>query len=358
MPVFPARDIDSVSWVAGAVVTHLDDTSRTVSATCWSSSRQLNEIAFAFFASVVGGRLEDVDHLRERATSSPAHVFDYCRRLISPHMSPNLERMASMIEAETRLVFHRSPLPNDPKTDPTLLVDRPVEVVIPYRSTPDNPLRARNLGAVLSALEHQTAERSSYQITVVEESDVPTVSTRPGTAVDNYIHVEYTGPFNRALAMNRGAEQAADDSILCLLDGDILPDRDFILRNAARVSQAPGRLHLPYSDMFCLLPGDAAAMASNGYHPGRDYNGYLITHPVGGCVWITREAFKSAGGFDENFKGWGGEDRDFADRADKVAPILRHPELLTHLYHERPAMPSSRKEIMAAAGKTFEGEDQ
>ncbi|MEU6147724.1 galactosyltransferase-related protein [Streptomyces sp. NPDC047081] len=175
--------------------------------------------------------------------------------------------------------------------------------------------------------------------------------------LDKYIHVPYTGPFNRALAMNRGAEQAADGSILCLLDGDILPDEEFILRNAARVSQDPSHLHLPYSDMFCLLPADSATMASDGYRPGREHNGYLITHPVGGCVWITRESFMSAGGFDENFKGWGGEDRDFADRAHKVAPIRRHPELLSHLFHERPVMPSSRKEIMAAAGKTFEGEE-
>ncbi|MER6085445.1 galactosyltransferase-related protein [Streptomyces sp. NPDC001833] len=357
MPAFPRRDIDAASWVAGAVVTHLDATSPTVSATCWSSSRQLNEIAFTFFTSVAGDHHLDVNDLREQATSSPADLFDHARGLLAPHTSANLERMAAMIEAETRLVFHRSLVSAARTTESTSPVERPVDVVIPYRSTPDNPLRARNLVAVLSALQHQTAQHGAYRITVVEESDAPTVPTNPQMPLDNYIHVPYTGPFNRALAMNRGAQQAADGSILCLLDGDILPDEEFILRNAARVSQDPSHLHLPYSDMFCLLPADSATMASDGYRPGREHNGYLITHPVGGCVWITRESFVSAGGFDENFKGWGGEDRDFADRADKVAPIRRHPELLTHLFHERPVMPSSRKEIMAAAGKTFEGEE-
>lgn len=357
MPIFPARAIDAVSWIAGAAVTHLDHSSRSVSATCWSASRELNEMAADFFLATVGNRVSDPNQLSELATSRPSEAFDYCHALLSNHESSELTQIAKVIEAKTRLVFHRSTTTETAGTHVRVHIDKPIDVVIPYRAVPGNPLRARNLAAVLSALQTQTAEPSQYRVTVVEESDIPTVPADPRLTVDNYIHIPYTGPFNKALAINRGVSDSDKDSILCLLDADILPDHDFLQRNAARVSASPDRLHLPYHDAFCLLSDDSKTLATEGYMAGRTYSGYLITHPAGGCVWITHEAFDEAEGFDENFVGWGGEDRDFADRADRVAPILRHRELLTHLYHERPMMPSSRKEIMAAVGKTFDGED-
>lgn len=358
MPVFPCRDIDAVSWVAGAAVTHLDQRSRFVSATCWSSSHQLNEAAFDLFVDTVGPSVAEPDRLGALATQDPLRAFEYCHELLGHQASPEIAQLATAIEAKTRLVFHRSIIVDVANTEPTTSLDSPVDIVIPYRSTPDNPLRARNLAAVLSALEDQTVQRAEYRVTVVEESEAPTVPSDPAFAVDNYIHIAYGGPFNKALALNRGVDQAGLDGILCLLDADIFPDRDFVHRNVLRITESPNRLHLPYSDAFCVLDGDSAALVADGYRVGRTYGGYLVTHPAGGCVWITQESFGKTGGFDENFTGWGGEDRDFADRAGRIAPVLRHPELLTHLYHERPVMPSSRKEIMAAVGKSFEGEDE
>lgn len=167
--------------------------------------------------------------------------------------------------------------------------------------------------------------------------------------VDHYIQIPYDGPFNKSQAINRGvAEGALEGDTLCLLDGDILPDPGFLLRNGCRVLSSPEAAHLPYIDMFCLSADDSEALRIEGLAIDWARSGYVITHPPGGCVILGHSLFQASGGFDERFAGWGGEDREFIDRVSRVAPIERHGELLIHLYHERPPMRSDRQTIMAS----------
>ncbi|MFF8905942.1 glycosyltransferase family 2 protein [Streptomyces olivaceoviridis] len=355
MTIFPRRTLTDPAWVVGAAVTHLDNSSRSVNAPCWTSSKQLNENAFAVFRQNTALTDSETHKLQDRATEDPAAAFEEMmgRLTSSPTTNDEICSAAEEIKQKTRLIFYRSNMVDSCDTGALRTSNNPINVVIPYRATPDNPLRKRNIAAITASLAEQTLPRDHYQVTVVEESEIPTVPNDPEIKTDNYVHVKYSGPFNRALAMNCGISDASDDTILCLMDGDIFPDADFVRRNASRVAAAPDRMHVPYSDMFCLLQEDSRSIATDGYQTDKAYNGYLITHPVGGCTWLTRTAFDAIGGFDENFKGWGGEDRDFATRAEAMAPLVRHPELLPHLFHERPYMRSSRREIMEAAGKEF-----
>jgi GT2 family glycosyltransferase len=60
----------------------------------------------------------------------------------------------------------------------------------------------------------------------------------------------------------------------------------------------------------------------------------------GGSVAIAKDAYKSIGGFDEEFNGWGGEDNEFWDRCltRKVYDYAYLP--VVHLWHE--AQPGKR----------------
>ncbi|WFR67528.1 galactosyltransferase-related protein [Curtobacterium flaccumfaciens] len=256
--------------------------------------------------------------------------------------------LADDIESRSRLLFHRSTA-EQAALPPARPTDQHVAVVIPFRSSVDTPLRTANLRAVVTALEHQQMPRDQYSITVVEEASETTVPDDILARIDTSIQIPYTGPFNKALALNAGVAPAPADAVLCLLDGDIFPDGHFLARNASRVATRPDLAHLPYSDMFCLLPHDSARIR-RGEQPGEaSRNGYVITHPPGGCVFLTAALYRTVGGFDERFVGWGGEDRDFINRIEAHTEIRRHPELLTHLHHERPNMRSDRDEIMTTA---------
>ncbi len=351
MTTFASRNADARSTLAAAAVTHLDDTARYVSATCWASSREVNANAFELLESLLEITKTDCVDLKRTASIRPGEVFDHLRTRLSG--IPNDDRMfsvASTVEDETRLIFHRSAAGIEMSTPEG--AGAAVDVVIPFRSNHATPLRTRNLQTVVTALSRQNFDRDRLRITVVEEDSQSAVPSHLLERIDRHIRISYDGPFNKALAINRAVESVDDDAMLCLLDGDIYPDPSFVGRNADRVARFPNDTHLPYSDMFCLLAADSESISAGqeASHAARE--GYLITHPPGGCVWLSSTTFRKANGFDESFLGWGGEDRDFINRAAVVSKIRRHSELLVHLYHERPAMPEDREIIMNRAART------
>ena len=55
--------------------------------------------------------------------------------------------------------------------------------------------------------------------------------------------------------------------------------------------------------------------------------------PANACMAIQRRAFWEAGGYDEDFTGWGPEDREFNDRCQALWPAWRVHGRLEHLWH-------------------------
>jgi hypothetical protein len=58
----------------------------------------------------------------------------------------------------------------------------------------------------------------------------------------------------------------------------------------------------------------------------------------GACLWIRSETFHRIGGFDERFRGWGGEDDDMLVRLTSAASVHQYDDALLHLAHRRPPM--------------------
>ncbi|MFN3473038.1 MAG: glycosyltransferase family 2 protein [Blastomonas sp.] len=135
-----------------------------------------------------------------------------------------------------------------------------------------------------------------------------------------------------AEARNLAARHASSENLL-FLDVDCIPMRALIgaIDQALEHSDA-----LICAEVLYLGPDDARGqwdevdLASRGKpHPVRDFPAHgLRTEINPGLFWslafgIRRARFEALGGFDEAFRGYGGEDTDFGFRADAAGlPLL------------------------------------
>ncbi|WP_329158214.1 galactosyltransferase-related protein [Streptomyces anulatus] len=223
---------------------------------------------------------------------------------------------------------------------------RPVDaaVVIPFRAPDDATGRVRNLAAVLNALADQSHPRDRYRVVVVESDSRPRWRELFADACDAYVFAPDQGRFNKSWTVNVGVVHGARPAeLVCVLDGDILVDRDFVARAVERFTRPGTQAHWPFEDMLFLDPDSSARAVrtrclDGAPGPGQDHlRGVLLRRPPGGCVWLREDLFTRIGGMDERFCGWGGEDQDFVWRAERYGPMDRHRDPLVHLHHNRAA---------------------
>ena len=215
-------------------------------------------------------------------------------------------------------------------------------VVIPFRATLQGQDRVVNLAAVLNALSHQTYPREKYRIIVVESDSEPRWQQLFSRYCDRYLFAPCSGPFNKSWTVNVGVVHGARPTeLVCIIDGDILVDHDFISRNVQRFQEAGTQAHWPYRDLLCLDEWaserarqrrclEAAARVSTD-----DLRGVYMRRSPGACIWVRESLFTRIGGMDERFAGWGGEDEDFAWRVERHAPLDSYRDVLAHLHHGR-----------------------
>ncbi|MGC9669654.1 glycosyltransferase [Planosporangium sp. 12N6] len=218
--------------------------------------------------------------------------------------------------------------------------DCEVLVVVPFRDQTASRSRLRNLLACLTALRDQSAPRASYQVAVVESDEVPRWREVIEPYTDHYLFAEKGGLFNKAWAVNAGVVNCPGDAeVICILDADVLVDRDFIGRNAARFRRPGAMGHLSYRDMWCLdepstaYAIDARLRRGEGAVDPAHLRAFVLRRPPGCCVWVRTSAYHRIGGMDERFEGWGGEDNDFAYRMDINSAFDHYDDPLFHMYH-------------------------
>ena len=215
-----------------------------------------------------------------------------------------------------------------------------VLVVVPFRDRDANGPRLRNLLACLLSLRDQTAPHESYRVVVVESDDVPQWREVITPYADQYLFAPKAGLFNKSWAVNVGVtNDGADAELICILDADVLVDRDFIARNLARFTK-PGTMgHLTYRDMSSLDDASTAWAIKQRLQcrlptVNADHlRSFILRRPPGACVWVRLSAFQAVGGMDERFEGWGGEDNDFAYRLDTHTAFDSYNDPLLHMYH-------------------------
>ncbi|MFC4146118.1 glycosyltransferase [Micromonospora mangrovi] len=205
--------------------------------------------------------------------------------------------------------------------------------------------RLRNVLACLLALRDQTLPASRYRVTVAEFDTEPRWEQVLRPLVDHYVHASAQGPFNKSWTVNVGVRHTPGNApVLCLLDADILADRDFLRRNLARFADRSHAAHLPHTEMLSLDVPASDAVIAQRCRVGRPEaplglaRGLLLRDVPGACLWLRRSVFDEVGGLDERYLGWGGEDEDMLVRTARAGSTVQYDDVLAHLAHARPAM--------------------
>src|SRR5690606_7048426 len=149
--------------------------------------------------------------------------------------------------------------------------------------------------------------------------------------VDRYLFAYNPGPYNRGWGFNVGAALPASRAgVLCLIDADVLAPPAFLRLGLAQMEGGHHALQ-PYSEVLYL---DAASSeqavrellgARLGALDVRRYRGELYTTAQGGCIWVNAQLYQEIGGHNEDFRGWGQEDREFWRRLAQATPIPQLP---------------------------------
>lgn len=185
----------------------------------------------------------------------------------------------------------------------------------------------RALDRTLAALRRQTHPRELLQIVVADDG-----SPTPPIVPDDVTLARHDDRgFRLAAVRNLGVRHSTGD-ILCFLDADTAPEPEYIARIANLPSLAPDvvavgrRRHaaLPDADDRPIeIAGPAHAIEepawlADAYRRSRDLrdaDARSYRFIIGAVVACSRWLFDHAGGFDETFDAYGGEDWEWAYRA-------------------------------------------
>jgi hypothetical protein len=216
---------------------------------------------------------------------------------------------------------------------------QPAAYLITYRDSPD-PARRANLHAVLGWL----ARQPSFDVVVVEQDSAPRLDGPLPHPSARVVFAYNPGPFNKSWGLNLAA-RCATAPLLAFGDADVIVGS--ALGECLGYAGGAYAAIKPYRRLVDLDEADSARVRGGDYdwvppheagQPAqRERAGERLCY-AGGVVLLTRALFQSLGGWDERFRGWGGEDDALSYRLERArTPALeldRRPAV--HLQHARP----------------------
>ncbi|WP_375483121.1 glycosyltransferase [uncultured Jatrophihabitans sp.] len=219
-----------------------------------------------------------------------------------------------------------------PATQPT------VSVVVPYFEA------QRQLDLVLAGLAGQTYPQDRLEIVVVDDGSRRAPDTTAAGSLAVQVLRQDDHGFRAARARSLGA-RAASGELLAFLDGDTVPEPDYLRSLLALPAVCPDAVTVGrrrHADLEQLTPDrlaawragqvqvdelDEPAWLTDAYRASddllrvdrRSYR-YVISAVLGGPAAL----FAEVGGFDERFVGYGGEDWELAHRLYVAGAVLAH----------------------------------
>ena len=215
----------------------------------------------------------------------------------------------------------------------------PVSVIVPYY------VHAAELARTLAGLEVQTYPRELFEVVVVDDgSPAPLQRPRESPLDVKVVRQEDLG-FGLARARNTGVRAASHD-VLLFLDADMLPEADWLAAHARWHHVVPDAVTLGLRAHVSMDGVDAGMIRNRPGTLKELFEGrrvgdvrWIDRHMsrtddltskaddpfrvvAGGNLGIRRGFFDLAGGFDESFTQWGGEDTEFGYRAHARGGLL------------------------------------
>lgn len=134
--------------------------------------------------------------------------------------------------------------------------------------------------------------------------------------------------FNLSACRNKAVRLAESNGC----DVVVIPDADSIPADTAPLlaaidESAHGGLHLPFTRQQYLTEEETVGLF-NGHEPDRAGG-----HGNGALYVVTPESWWAAGGQDERFSGWGGEDDQMIAAAQTLIGLKRHVGVVWSLWH-------------------------
>ena len=213
----------------------------------------------------------------------------------------------------------------------------PATYILTYREG-QTPHRRANLDAVLAWL----ARIPLVNVIVVEQDTLPTLTSALPHPQSTIVFAYNPGPFNKSWGLNVGARYS-QTPLLGFGDGDVIVGE--ALLQSYQLLERGVEAVKPYRRLIDLTDEESAPVRAGDFDrsPVRD-SGQTDRSGIGerlvfagGSFVIRRQAFFSLGGWDERFRGWGGEDDALSYRIERsrlacteldIAPAL-------HLWHPR-----------------------
>lgn len=206
--------------------------------------------------------------------------------------------------------------------------------IVPFR-TDGGGERDANLTAVLRWLS-----RMPVDVIVVEHGPVRAPAATMGGSTQA-LHLASDGPFSKAAACNAGY-RAASSAVLALVDADMMVSPGSFLGCVARVDEGVDVIR-PFGRVVDMDRATTQRVRS-GSAPwdqelvtGESDRDDEVVPLCGGLVIVRADAYERAGGMDESFAGWGGEDDALSTalaRTGSDCRILRDGRGF-HLWHDR-----------------------
>ena len=244
--------------------------------------------------------------------------------------------------------------------------------------------RSDALLAVLDALTRQTD--SSFDVVVADDgsTDAHQQAIHQASAAKALSATHVWHPdvgFTASRVRNRGVKAARGDYII-FLDGDCVPERDFIARhrllaqrgcfvNGSRVLLSPSLTQQVVSGTLRVDGRSKSYWLRERLRGNASKLGHLLRLPDGSfrnrpdfywkgirsanmAVW--RKDFETIDGFDESYVGWGHEDADFVLRLHNAGLVRKNGFCATEVFHLWHKEASRNKESHNAALVTARAE--
>ena len=234
-----------------------------------------------------------------------------------------------------------------------------VSVIVAHYQQP------RQLARTLAALARQSYAGELEVIVVDDGSDDP-----PSVPAGVQLVRQPRDGARRSAARNRGV-RSSRGAVLCFLDADTTPERDYVTALTRLPALAPEavtvgrRRHADFAaaaiDADVATAGPAGELPSprwlaDGYRASGDLHHAgprAFRFVISAVLACTRWFFDEVGGFDESFDAYGGEDWEWAHRAWLGGAIFAHVPAAV-AWHDGPAWegrasPAARDEKNAEA---------